>query len=85
MARRSGRPHLFDKPQNVRRTLNLLYAVCAVLFVADFLIHRHLEHLWESLWGFYAVYGFVACVILVLVAKQMRKLLMRREDYYDLD
>jgi hypothetical protein len=36
-------------------------------------------------WGFYAIYGFVACVILVLVAKEMRKLVMRDEDYYDDD
>ena len=37
------------------------------------------------MWGFYAGYGFVACVLLVLIAKEMRKLLMRREDYYDGD
>jgi hypothetical protein len=35
--------------------------------------------------GFYAFYGFVACVLLVLIAKQMRKVLMRKEDYYDVD
>jgi len=33
-------------------------------------------------WGFYALYGFVACVLLVLLAKEMRKLVMRNEDYY---
>ena len=33
--------------------------------------------------GFYAVYGFVACVLLVLLAKEMRKVLIRKEDYYD--
>ena len=42
-------------------------------------------HPFEGLWGFYAIYGFVACVILVLLAKEMRKLLMRDEDYYDRD
>ena len=30
------------------------------------------------------MYGFVACVLLVLIATQMRKVLMRKEeDYYD--
>jgi len=33
--------------------------------------------------GFYSLYGFVACVILVLLAKEMRKLVMRDEDYYE--
>jgi hypothetical protein len=32
--------------------------------------------------GFY-IYGFVACVVLVVIAKEMRKVLMRKEDYYD--
>jgi len=33
--------------------------------------------------GFYAVYGFVGCVILVLLAKEMRKVVMRDERYYE--
>lgn len=79
------RTHLFDKPQNVQRTLRVLYAICAALVLADLVYLRHVTHAWETLFGFYAVYGFVACVILVLAAKEMRKILMRREDYYDLD
>jgi membrane protein YdbS with pleckstrin-like domain len=75
--------HIFDKPENVRRLLWILYLACALLLAADLFIHRHAEHGWEPLWGFYALYGFVACVLLVLLAKQLRKLLKRREDYYD--
>lgn len=77
------RQHLFDKPENVRRLLRLLYLVCALLLVADLFIYRHVTHAWEALWGFYAFFGFVACVVLVLVAKQLRKILKRPEDYYD--
>lgn len=33
--------------------------------------------------AFYCLYGFVACVLLVLAATQLRKILMREEDYYD--
>jgi hypothetical protein len=29
------------------------------------------------------VYGFVACVLLVLTAKALRRLLKRPEDYYE--
>ena len=77
--------HIFDKPQNVRRGLWALVAVCIVTIGADFFYHRHIVHPWEGVWGFYAIYGFVACVVLVLVAKELRKLLMRAEDYYDRD
>jgi hypothetical protein len=59
--------------------------VCGILFVLDFILHRHMTHDWEHLPGFYAVFGFIACVVLVLVAKEMRKVVMRKEDYYDVD
>ena len=77
--------YLFDKPKNVQRLLRGFYAVCVILFLVDFAVHRHIYHTWENLPAFYAIYGFVACVLLVLVAKEMRKVLMRKEDYYDVD
>lgn len=76
-------PGLWDNPRNVKKLLYVFYFICAVLFLVDFLVHRHIVHSWESLWGFYAIYGWLACVILVLVAKELRKVLMRPEDYYD--
>ena len=51
--------HFFDKPGNVKRVLVMLYAVSAILLLADFVVHRHVEHPLEGLPGFYAVYGFV--------------------------
>ena len=75
--------YLFDKPENVKRLMHLLYAVCGVLVLLDFVIHRHILHSWENIPAFYAIYGFVGCVVLVLVAKWMRTFLMRPEDYYD--
>ena len=77
--------HIFDKPQNVRRLLRVFYFICFALMVADYFIHRHIEHPIESIFGFYGLYGFIACVLLVLVAKEMRKALMRKEDYYEDD
>ncbi len=77
------RSHVFDRPANTKRVLRVLYASCALLLLLDVIHHRHVIHVWERLWGFYAVYGFVACVLLVLIAKQMRKWLMRDEEYYD--
>jgi len=40
-------------------------------------------HDWDDLLGFYALYGFIGCVVLVFVAKWMRIILMRPEKYYD--
>ena len=33
----------------------------------------------------YAIYGFVSCVLLVLVGRVLRRLVMRDEDYYGED
>jgi hypothetical protein len=77
--------YLFDKPRNVSRLLGGFYVVCVLLFVLDFILHRHVYLTWENLPGFYAIFGFVACVALVLIAKEMRKVVMRKEDYYDVD
>lgn len=82
---KNNKKYLFDNPLNIKRTLYILYTICAVLLGLDLVIHRHVMHDWENLWGFYPVFGFVACVTLVLVAKWMRKFLMRPEDYYDQD
>lgn len=73
----------FDQPQNIKRLLRWFYGACAVLLLLDLVIHRHVLHNWENLFGFYGIFGFVACWILVVVAKEMRKFLMRGEDYYD--
>lgn len=75
--------YFFDKPDNIRMVLRVFYALCAALVIADFIIHRHEMHPWDHLPAFYPLFGFVACVLLVLVAVQMRKVLMRDEDYYD--
>ena len=75
--------YLFDNPRNVSRLLSGFYVICGALLLADFVVHRHIVHSWEGFPGFYAIFGFVACVMLVLIAKQMRKVLMRKEDYYD--
>ena len=78
-----NKTYFLDKKENIQKILYVFYAICALLFAADFIIHRHIYHSWEKLPGFYAIFGFVACVILVILATQMRKVLMRDEDYYE--
>jgi len=73
----------FDKPENIGKLLKVFYALCVVLVVVDLVVHRHIYHSWENIPAFYAIYGFVGCVALVVVAKGMRKVLMKEEDYYD--
>ena len=75
--------HFLDRPAIQRRLRRTFYALCAALVGLEVVLHRHGEHPWEGAFAFYAGYGFIACVALVLAAKQMRRVLMRREDYYE--
>ena len=75
---------MFDKPQNVKRLLYTFYTCVVLLLVVDLFYHKHAIFAWEGYFGFYSVYGFVACVILVILAKYvLRPMVMRKEDYYD--
>ncbi len=73
----------FDQPRNVALILKTFYALCIILVLLDFFVHRHIYVYFETIPAFYAIYGFVACVVLVVLAKIMRKGLMRDEHYYD--
>lgn len=81
----TGGNHWLDEPHNVTRIVWALCGICALLFIADAFYHKHPHFAAEEIFGFYALFGFVMCVALVLVAKWMRTFLMRSEDYYDGD
>lgn len=80
-----GKEHFWDDPSHVKWLLRIFYGACAILFAIDFFFHRHVEHPLEGWWGFYPLYGFISCTLLVLAAKEMRKVLIRGDDYYDAD
>jgi drug/metabolite transporter (DMT)-like permease len=85
MNQQEQKKHLFDNPRNVSLMVRGLYLVCIVLILLDFIVHRHISIEWESFPGFYALFGFIACVAIVLISILLRKTLRRREDYYDVD
>ncbi len=76
--------NIFDKPRNVMILLMLLFGSCLALLIVNFFLPKHAHFSWEEWSSFYAAYGFVACVGLVLAAKFiLRKIVKRSEDYYD--
>jgi hypothetical protein len=77
------RKYWLDDWRNVRKLLFTLYAVCTGLIALDLLYHKHVVLAFERWFGFYGVYGFVACVGLVLTAKLLRKVVGRAQDYYE--
>ena len=78
-----------QKSKKVRMILSSLFILCGCIFLLDFLFlsdafDKHAVYEWENWPGFYAVFGFVACVLLVLISKYiLRPLVKRDEDYYE--
>ena len=79
----NGKRYWLDSSENVTKLYRGLWVVGLLLFAADLLVHRHEEFSFAEWLGYYALYGFFACVALVLTAKAMRIVLKRPEDYYD--
>lgn len=75
--------YLLDEPRNVDRIVYGLYTLCGLLFLADLFYAKHPRFGFEYWFGFYPAFGFVAALTLVLVAKWLRPLLKRDEDYYE--
>ncbi len=74
---------VLDTARNVDRIYYVLLAVCLLLIPADLLYQKHAHFAFEDWFGFYGLFGFGVFVFVVLVGGQLRKILMRREDYYD--
>ena len=78
-----GRKFLFlEKDANLKRIIIGLAIFCAILFVADPILHRHDKFSEAENWGFYALAGFGAFTFIILSTKYLKMLIGRREDYY---
>lgn len=58
-------------------------AVLAATVAAQLLVEAHPHFAVERLFGWNALYGFLACAALILGARALGLLLKRRDDYYD--
>ena len=63
----------------------IAYGILVLLFFMDFIIPRHEIHFFgDKIPGFWSIFGFSACVVIIIVSKWLGKNgLMKDEDYYD--
>lgn len=75
-----------DSPLGVKRIYYVLLAACGLLVVVGAFISHHdaygISAIVARIPGFYGIYGFVMSAVLVVVAKVLRRILMRPENYY---
>ncbi len=78
-----------EDPQTIKKLWRAFYAVLAVLLALEFVIplvehEPHESFAWAHWPEFNAVYGFVCCVLMVVVSKKVVGLVLIRPDtYYD--
>ena len=66
------------------RALWVAFIVVLVLtLAAEFLVAPEPHFAVERLFGWNAIYGFLACAAMILVAKALGLLIKRPDDYYD--
>lgn len=67
---------------SIRRLWQAFIAVLALTAIAQLAVEVHPHFAAEGWFGFNALYGFLACAALILVAKGLGVFLKRRDDYY---
>ena len=63
----------------------IAYGALILLIVVDFIIPRHEVHFFgDNIRGFWSLFGFIACVLIIIISKWIGRLgLMQDESYYD--
>lgn len=76
--------YLFDKPENIKKLKIIFYIALAITVISDFFVVRKYVHFpWDHVPGFYALFGFVACVFIIILAKAIGLIIVKKEGYYD--
>ncbi|OGO24859.1 MAG: hypothetical protein A2144_04115 [Chloroflexi bacterium RBG_16_50_9] len=69
----------------MKRILVITLIVLVLSFLVDLPLHGgHGDFAWSNISGFFALFGLIGCVAIVLISKWLgHHWLQRKEDYYD--
>ena len=71
------------RKENIRTLWIIYIAILIVTVIGSFFVHQHEPFGVEDSLGFFAWYGFISCVAMVIFAKLLGFILKRPENYYD--
>ncbi len=74
--------HWLVRPQTIRMLWRVFIGILVPTVLADFFVRQHEHFGIDDSFGFYAGYGFVSCVAMVLFAKLLGVFVKRRDTYY---
>ena len=72
-----------ERRGSIKKLFVALLVVSGLLILADLVYHKHAHYAIEEWFGFYAIFGFIAYLLIVGASWLWRRVVMRKEDYYD--
>ncbi|MBN2467482.1 MAG: hypothetical protein JXD19_04965 [Deltaproteobacteria bacterium] len=74
----------FDKPENIWKLKVYGLLTLLVTVAAELMGTGDSTHQWDKIPGFYAMFGFISCVVLIVLSKFLGKWWLKKgEEYYD--
>ncbi|MEM1200648.1 MAG: hypothetical protein AAGI06_15210 [Pseudomonadota bacterium] len=82
MSEKPGSDHWLVRPDTIALLWKVLYGVLALTVLAQLFIYVKSYFVVDGWFGFGAAFGFISCVIMVVVARVLGYFLKRDQDYY---
>ena len=73
----------FYKPDSIRKLWKWGAIVLCLTVLVQVVVPIHGHFSVEGVFGFFALYGFVTCLLMVVGAKLLGFLIKKPDDYYD--
>ncbi len=73
----------FNNKTNVKKLIIGILTSCSLLLLLDLFYEKHPLVPIENWFGFYCFFSFIVGCVIVFCGNLMRRLLMRKEDFYD--
>ncbi|MEX0738432.1 MAG: hypothetical protein WD071_03725 [Pseudohongiella sp.] len=78
-----GKPHWLVRPDTIRKLWWGFGVILALTVAAQFVVDVHDYFTVDGWFAFYAIFGFVSCLAMVVFAKVLGMFLKRPDTYYD--
>lgn len=83
MSPNDRKDHWLVRQETIRKLWIIFAAVLFLTVAVQPAFEHHAKFGIDGWQGFFAAYGFLACAVLIVVAKALGALLKRRDDYYE--
>ena len=75
--------HWLVRPATIRKLWIFGIVILAVIALTDIFLTPHPHFGVDGYFGFFSIYGFFTCVLMVIGAKALSIFLKRKDTYYD--